>query len=246
MAVAFQAAGTDVATVTTTLALVAPAGVAGDIFIANIMSNNNVAAIPPSASWFAIQSYNNTAAMRHDVFIYRAGDGDGAATFNFTVNGTTLSYGVITTYRGVPTFGSPYGASSQSANALADAVTYATITPRDSRSLIVACGAYNLNATTAGAMSGTNPTFTNRVDAETITGNTGSLFVYDGLSGTGVATGARTHATTSTTDAINCGVLIELLDVFPGGALGPGGGGAPAPRYPARKTQRVGGSSFDY
>ena len=91
MAVAFQAAGSDLATLTTTLALVAPAGVAGDIFIASIVSNNNTAAIPPTANWATIQSFANTAAMQHDVFLLRAGDGNGGATFNFTVAGTTLS-----------------------------------------------------------------------------------------------------------------------------------------------------------
>jgi hypothetical protein len=200
----FVSAGTGVATLTTTLALVAPTCQIGDYLFALIVSNNNTALVLPSSSWTTIQDVSNTAAMRTAVAYKVVGSGDSGATFNFTVNGTTLSFGVLVAYRGSALIGT----SSSSANISADAVTYATITTNPN-ALVVAFGAYNLNATTAGAMSGTDPTFTNRVDIETATGNTASLFVYDGSS-SGAAVGSRTHATTSTVDAINHGFLVEL------------------------------------
>ena len=239
MAVAFQAAGTAVVTTTTTLALVAPTSSAGDIFLANITSNNNTAITLPQG-WKKILEFTNTADQQQTTAWYRASDSDSGATFNFTVGGTTISFGVLTSFRNAVNFGNPIGTSSQSANALSDTVTYATITPRDKFSLIVALGTYNLNATTAGALSGTNPTFTNRVDAETATGNTASLFVYDGLSNDGSDTGSRTHSTTSTVDAINTGVLVELLDFPPGGYAG---GSSPV-NYPRRDRSQSLGRTF--
>ena len=213
MAVARQAEGSAVNTVTTTLSLVAPAAIDDDIFLVNIVSGNNGVIVLPQG-WTRIRAFNNTADMRQETAWFRAGSGDSGATFAFTVPGTTPSFGIITSYRGTVPYGSPVGSSSQSANASSDTVTYATISPRDKFSLIVALGAYNLGATTAGDLSGTLPTFTNRVDAEAATG---SLFVYDGLSLNGVATGERTHDTTSTVDAVNTGVLLELLAPPPGG-----------------------------
>lgn len=231
MAVAYQAQGSDVASVTTTLALVAPATVNDDIIIANIYSfDNNVVTLPQG--WTLIKAANNTAAQRQTAAWKRAAVGDSAATFNFGVAGTTLAYGILTTYRGVEIVGVPIGTSGTSPNALADAVAYPSITPRDNRSLIVALGVYGLNATTAGAMSGTDPSFTNRVDLETATGTTASLFVFDGLSVTGGPVGIQSHTTTSTVDALNSGILFELLAPELEEA-GDNLGGALATKFPA-------------
>lgn len=223
----FVSAGSPVATVTVTLALVAPTCQPGDYLFALVVSNNNTALTLPSTSWTTIQDVTNTAAMRTAVAYKVVGSGDSGATFNFTVAGTTLSYGVLVAYRG----GVLVGTSSSSAQGVAaDTVTYATITPNPN-SLVIAFGAYNLNATTAGAMSGTDPTFTNRVDVETATGNTASLFVYDGSS-SGAATGSRTHATTSTVDAINHGFLVELRPTSDAQSAG-----ASTPRFGASSTR---------
>ena len=209
MAAAFSAVGTAVATTTTNLALVAPTIVPGDILFAFIVSNNNTAVVAPNG-FTLVADTTNTAAMRTYLGWKRAGIDNSAATFNFTVAGTTLSYGVLATYRGVRDDGSAIGASSSSANGSSDNVTYATALPLHA-GLMVAFGAYNLSATTAGAFSGTIPTFTNRLDTETATGNTASLFIHDGQATTGVATGSRTLATASTVDAINHGYMVELI-----------------------------------
>src|SRR6266850_858981 len=181
MAVSFVAAGSPVATVTTTLALVAPVVIKNDVLFALIISNNNTAVVAPG-DWTLVSDTTNTAAMRTYLGYRRIGDAASGATFNFTVAGTTLSYGVLVAYRGCTLSGAIIGGFSSSANAVSDNVTYADLLPNGTNRTIVAFGAYNLNATTAGAFSGTDPTFTNRVDVETATGNTASLFVHDGPS----------------------------------------------------------------
>ena len=210
MAISWVAAGTAVATTTTTLALVAPTVVTQDILFALIVSKNNTAVVAPFG-FRLIADTANTAAMQTYLGWKLAGTDDSGATFNFTVAGTTVSFGVLVAYRGGRSEELPIGVSSSSANALSDNVTYATVQPGLGLSHLVAFGAYSLNATTAGAFSGTNPTFTSRVDVETATGTTASLFVNDGPSISGAATGSRTLATASTTDAVNHGYMVEVI-----------------------------------
>ncbi len=235
MAVAFQAVGADVAATTATLSLVAPAALDNDIFIAHIMSNDNTVITLPQG-WTLINGLNNTSAMRQTSAWHRASNESGATFVFGGFGGVLLEYGVILSYRGARIVGSPIAAGpSTSANVSADSVTYATYTPKSGNGLLIALGSYNLNATTAGAMSGTNPTFTTRLDVETPTGNTASLFAFDGPSSQNLATGSRTHTTTSTTDAINNGVVFELLDPDYTGDLSSGGGapGQGVVKYPA-------------
>jgi hypothetical protein len=201
--------GTEVATTTTSLDLVAPTVLGDDIMLAHIMTNDNVAVVAPAA-WALIRADNNTTGLRTSLFWKRASGSDSGSTNSFTIAGTTLGYGVITAWRGAARSGSPIGQTSFSANAVSDTVTYATLTPQRAHGVVIASGFYLDDATTAGAISGTNPTFANIVDVETLTGSGGSLFVYWGAA-PGIATGARSHATTSTTDAISSGVLLELL-----------------------------------
>lgn len=228
MAVSFSAAGTDVATVTTTLALVAPSCNIGDILIAQVISQNNTSLGLPSGSWTTIRDIANTSAMQSAIAWKRVVSGDSGGTFNFTVAGTTLSYGILTVYSGVAGVGV---VSSTSANASADNVTYATITPSTNQGAVVSCGYYNLGATTAGSVTGTNPTFSNVVDVETASGLTASLFQSWGVCD-GIATGARTQPSNSTVDAINHGFLFDLQASGEGGA-----GGSQNTLYPP--TQRV-------
>lgn len=233
MAITNITSGADVATTTTTLTLVAPTVVGDDIMIAFITANNNSVITPP-ASWALIRQDNNTAAMRTSCYWKRAAGNDSASNNAFTVAGATVSYGIIGVWRGCIKGGSPIGNTTVSANALSDTVTYATVTPRTAYGAIIAFGAYNLSATTAGAIAGTDPTLSNIVDVETATGNTASIFIYWGTN-SGIATGARTHATTSTVDAINTGTLIELIAQNDTGG-GSGGGSA---RFPSRVKDKV-------
>jgi hypothetical protein len=104
---------------------------------------------------------------------------------------------------------------SESANASSDDVTYATFTPTSEAVLIVLSGTYADDQTTAGSVSGSNPTLTNRVDVETNAGTDGSIFVYEGADFGKTATGSRTHATTSTNNAVNNGIVLGLTHEAP-------------------------------
>ncbi len=232
---AFQAAGSTVSSTTTTLALVAPATNNDDILLANIYTaDNNVAVLPQG--WQAVRAYNNTVAQRHTVAWYRAAQGDSGKTFNFTVAGITLAYGGIVTYRGARVVGSPIGASTQSPNAIADNITFASLTPFPT-SLVVALGVYGLNGCAAGTMSpNTDPAFTSRVQDNTATGTTAAMYIQDG-STDGAATGILSLPTTSTVDALNSGVLLEILAGTDPDA--DASGGASEPTYPAINQRRV-------
>jgi hypothetical protein len=230
MPISFVAAGTAVAGVLTTLDLVAPTLAENDIIIAQIASNDNDAVAMPTAAWTVIQENNNGTGLRSTVAWKRALTADSGATFQFTgLAGTTVNFGVLTVYRGVIPHGPAVGTSTTSANISADDVTYATLTPRSNAGVIIACGYYQNDLTTAGAMS--DASFTNVVDEETPTGNDLSLFQYWAPS-SGAATGALTHSTTSTADAVSNGDLFDLIadNMY-------GGGGVRSPKY-ARLNRR--------
>jgi hypothetical protein len=76
----------------------------------------------------------------------------------------------------------------------------------------------------------TDPVFTSRLLANTATGTTAAMYIQDGPTD-GAATGALTLATTSTVDALNSGVLLELLASE--SASSDASGGASEPKYPA-------------
>ena len=198
---------------TTTLTITAPAVTANDIMLAFVHGNNNQVVTPPSG-WASIVEINNTANMRSSIFWKRAVSADSGATFDFTkpTDDNLLFAGVISAWKGCRIDDTPIDATTPttSANASSDTVTYADFNPTESQAFVIAAGFYNNDNTTAGAISGTDPTFTNRVDLETTVGADCSIFVYDGLS-TGAATGARSHATTSTADAINTGIMFGLV-----------------------------------
>jgi hypothetical protein len=217
MAVSFVTNGVIAANATTTtLAVVAPTFTDTDptnILICAIHSNDNQVVTAP-ANWTKFVELNNTANQRLTIAWKRAAPGDSAATFNFTkpTDNNLLFCGVIGIWTGCVSSGNPIDATtpSTSANAVADAVTYADFDPTETAAFVVAVGIYADDATTGGAMSGTNPTFTKRIDVETAVGADASIFFYDGASD-GSATGARSHATTSTIDAISIGCLFGLI-----------------------------------
>lgn len=219
--VRFVAAGALANNATTAaLATVGPACAVNDILIYAGMGKNNQVVGVPDGSWTKFVEVNNTANQRATLAWKRAVAGDiGGISYAFTkpVDDNLLNIGVISAWRGCRINATPIDASTPttSANASSDTVTYATFDPTEFMAFIVAIGFYNDDLTTAGTVAGTDPTFTNRWDLETPTGTDGSCFGYSGPS-TGVATGARSHATTSTADAVNIGVLFGLVsDTFP-------------------------------
>ena len=218
MAVTFVAAGALAANATTTtLNIVAPSLSVDDIMVVAILNKDNQAITSPTG-WTNFVEVNNTTAQRLTLAWKRAVDGDSGATFAFTKpsDNNTLFCGVISAWRGAVTTGSPIDATTPttSANASGDTVTYADFDPAETTGHCVAIGVYNDDNTTAGSISGTNPTLTNRWDLETLTGTDGSIFGYSGDSD-GAATGGRTHSTTSSADAINIGCLFGLIAAPP-------------------------------
>lgn len=212
MAVQHQATGSAVANATTaTLTLVAPACAADDILIAHIVGKDNLDFTPPDGTWTPIVEANNTTAQRVSLFWKRATGSGGSFNFVKSSDNNILCFGVISAWRGCITTGSPIDATapSESPNASADPVAYAAFNPA-AACHVVAMGAYNNDLTTAGSISGTNPTFANVYDVETGTGTDASLFCYSGDSD-GADTGARSHATTSSADAISFGVMFGLV-----------------------------------
>lgn len=200
----------------TTLALVAPSCVVDDILIAVLFGKDNIDHQAPDASWTEIGTQtNNTTAMTTSHWWKRATAADSGATFNFTktTDNNVFFAGVISVWRGAIKSGNVIDPSTPtvSNNASSDTVTYATFTPTRMDLTIIASGIYANDLTTVGAIAGTNPTLINRYDIETSTGTDCSFFGFSGESVGGVATGARSHSTTSTADDINQGWLFGIL-----------------------------------
>lgn len=219
--VSFVAAGALAANATTAaIACTGPACRVNDILIYAGMGKNNQVVSAPDGSWTKFVEINNTANQRITLAWKRAVVGDiGGISYAFTkpVDDNLLNVGVISAWRGCRINATPIDATTptNSPNASSDTVTYATFNPTEFMAYVVAVGVYNEDLTTAGTISGTDPTLTSRWDLESGTGTDGSCFGYSGPS-TGVATGARSHATTSTADAVNIGVLFGLVsDTFP-------------------------------
>lgn len=216
MAVSFQAVGVLASNATTAnVNLVAPTCAANDILIAAILGKNNQVMTPPDGTWTKFVELDNTSVQRITLAWRRAGASDSGAGFNFTkpVDDNLLNCGCISAWRGCITTATPIDATAPTtdvAASAADVVDYADFNPTETDAFVVAVGFYNEDLTTAGAISGTDPTFANNWDLETGTGSDGSIFGYSGSS-SGVATGTRSHTTTSTVDAINVGVLFGLV-----------------------------------
>lgn len=221
--ITYVAAGAAVQTSTTSLAMSAPACQENDILIAQIISINNTAIVAPTALWTEIQQANFTGS-RAAIFWKRAVTADNAAAFTFTVGGTTTSYGLIYAWRGVKPHGNAIGTSTISANASSDTVTYATQTAHSNAGVLVAAGFYAEDAITSLAtISGfLAPT----INVEQATLEDAALFMSY-RQWIGGATGALSQTTTSTVDAVNAGVLFDLMPAVEGGSSG-------GPKYPAR------------
>ena len=100
---------------------------------------------------------------------------------------------------------------------------------------MVAIGLYAEDATTGGTVSGAVYTFASPVvDVEQATNEDASIFVSHAPMTTNAATGAITQATTSTADAVNQGILLDLMSAET--EIGSGGGSVGV-AYPRRVRQ---------
>lgn len=213
MGVAFQAVGSLAQSGAATVTITAPTLVADDIMIAQVMETAGTHAITSiPAGWTNFHEVSISAGVCRGTLCWkRAVLADSGATFDFTAGGASQMSGVISAWRGCVTGVTPLDATAESVstNAVSDSITYADYNPTESNAFVVAIGFYDQNNTTAGAISGTNPTFVNNYDLESATFSI-SFFCYSGAS-TGAATGARSHTTSSTTDAVNQGVMFGFV-----------------------------------
>lgn len=197
-----------------TLSLAAPACTIGDLLIARVVSKNAVTYT--KVGWTQISETQNGAFTLLVCYkIADATDASGFGSYNFVRDGAAQpsvgQAGAISAYHhadGVITKDTTN--RSLSTNIASDNVDYATFDPASTNCLVIAIGAYADDQTTAGAIAGVNPTFTNRADNESSVGTDLSIFQYDGESD-GAATGARVHSTTSTVDAVSIGVVFAIV-----------------------------------
>lgn len=222
MAVAFRAAGSNVANITNqTLSLVAPTCYDDDILIACIINKElSVAISPPDSSWTQIYQANGdctTAADDHRsaIFWKRASTEDRGKTFNFTkASGTVLFMGNISSFSGCnpsnPIDTAPVGATvTAAAN---DLVTFPSFDPLSDQAHVIFVAFYGNDLTTfAAALSvDVNPDCTKRFDNESASGNDASIALASGLND-GSPISSLTWASVSTTDAGSTGVVFALI-----------------------------------
>jgi hypothetical protein len=212
MAVTYVNRGSLVANAaTTSISLDAPACNVDDVHVAIIYGKSDQVISPPDGTWTNFVEFVG-GSTRLTLSWKRATASGGSFAFTKPTDDNILFCGVITTWRGCTTSATPIDATtpSTSSNASSDTVSYADFNPTETTGHCVAVGAYAEDATTAGSIAGTDPAFTNHVDVETPTGSDASIFVYSGDS-SGAATGARSHSTTSTTDAGSLAVIFGLV-----------------------------------
>jgi hypothetical protein len=230
MPISYVGAGSAVQTVTTTLTLAGDASSQpNDIHIAHIISINNTAITAPDATWFEISQANFTGS-RGAIFWKRVLVA-GAGSYAFGVAGTTTSFGIVTSHRGCKVNGNPYGTSTTSNNGAADSITYATIVPHSNSGSLLAVGLYAEDSTTPETVSGSVYTFAApTVDVEQATNEDATIVVSIAPMTTNAASGALTQVmATPVTDAVNQGILIDLMSVET--EVG-GGGGSVGVTYP--------------
>ena len=211
MPISYVGAGTAVQTVTTTLTIAGHASSqVGDIHIAHIISINNTAITAPDATWFEISQANFTGS-RGAIFWKRL-TATGAGSYDFGVAGTTTSYGIVTAHRGCKKHGKPYGAVTTSNNASADSVTYATIVPHSNSGVLVAVALYAEDATTPETVDGAVHVFAApTVDTEQATNEDATIAISFAPITTAAASGALGQVMASVTDAVNQGILFDLM-----------------------------------
>jgi MSHA biogenesis protein MshQ len=154
-------------------------------------------------------------------------------------------YCQILTYRGVITSGNPWDATlggTKPATSTTVTVTGVTTTQPDTR--IVQAVAHNIDNAGAqfGAPTGTNVTFTERVDAGTTQGNGGGIAVWDGPWASAGATG---DTTATVGNSVNAFVTIALQPspqaaYVNGVGTAVGANAAIAPAWPPHTTNDIG------
>jgi hypothetical protein len=125
------------------------------------LSNNGALNTTPLSGWTKLSpsgaAENNTTAQHVEVWWRRAVAGDTAPGLTLASNSVTIVRGaIILGIRGCPTSGDPFSASSRSNNGTpaANIVTFATLTPPDANTRLLALYAYEDDPSAASTMSG--------------------------------------------------------------------------------------------
>jgi hypothetical protein len=195
-----------------------PAGtVAGHLLLCFVQSADNVTATVAGFTNEATLSGTNGALQRFSVFYKWAVGGDTAPAVTHAA-GNTCTAVIIGVAGAGPGSGSPFAVlGTPSLNASSLTVTATGITPAGTTDLVFWYGVSSLAGTSSsnnfGVVGGSNPTFTERVDNQGVTGTNEVDFAVDtGPSNTGAATGTRT-STLTTIQTPNMGVMFTVKDV---------------------------------
>ena len=202
------------ATNAATIAPGLPAGwAANDIHILFAHRSDNTA-MTTLSGWNPLSAANNTAAQRVEVWWRRAVGGDAAPTVTFG-SGTVVRGARIIGIRGCPTNVDPFAvALSRSDNAASATVTFATITPNEAATLLLALYAYEDDPTAASQITNWS-TFT--VSTSSL-GNDASLGYASRVWPTAnSATGALTSTISggTFTNSPSVGVILALKPMVP-------------------------------
>ena len=215
MAVAWKATTGSVSASTGTLTLPWPAGHAvGDIALAFVESQANASSITTANGFAQAGSTVSATGTRLDVFWCRA--------TSTTMGNLVLAansdhqFGVIITYSGCISTGTPFLTPATSTKNTASTTTLApSVTTTVANQLIVNAITKDLDATAAFVSAITNGNLTSineRFDAGTISGNGGGIAVSDGMMASPGATGTTSFTVTSSASAM---MTVALLPPDP-------------------------------
>lgn len=180
-----------------------------DIHVCVVGAADNVTVTFP-AGWTKKIELNNGTTERLTVAWRRAVAGDAAPLVTHAAGGDIAAQ--IMGYRGAVTNNDPFDAVASQANASSTTITAPTITPLNANDMILFIGTTinGSNLATISGYSGTNPTFTERIDGGASGGsNNVAIFLADGSKNDFTATGSRTA--TGSQAGVNIGALLSML-----------------------------------
>lgn len=200
------------ATSAATIAPGLPTGWAADDIHVIVAARSDNTAMTSLTGWTLLSAGNNTTGQRVEVWWRRAVAGDTAPTITFgsgTIVRGARMYGV----RGCPPSGDPFSvALSRSDNAASATVTFATITPPDANTLLLALYAYEDDPSAASQITNWS-TFT------VSTSSLGADMALGHASRTWTSANSATGGLTSTvsggtfTNSPNVGVILSFKPI---------------------------------
>jgi hypothetical protein len=176
-----------------------------DVGILVVAQHDNVVSTVP-AGWNIVGALNNTTALR-SFWAWKRFSADDATVVVTHAAGDAI-IGQVSVFRGVRTTGDPHETQSQKANASSSTITADAITPSTANDEILFIGCIAEDGLSS-TYSGTNPTFTERMDTITSLGLDASECLASGPKTDTTTTGSRTATNVRT--AVNNGYLVALV-----------------------------------